>query len=665
MRFLIIFFLLINILFAKKDFYYSFINSSGSQISEKQKQEVRDGFEIIQNVKNLAKEGRIDDAYEQIKRLKDRNKLKILESDIIVTFSDISLKKVNKRFIMDAEQLLENAVNSSKINTYNLSQAYILLVELKLALNKITEAKYFANTIINSFSDNLTKTYGKIQLAKIYKHMKKYKNSIVILYDILTKTKDKLIATIVADELFDLYLLNNQRNKAKELISKVLKSNISYYANDSYLANKKIDRLIKADMPEYASEILEELLNQAKKDEDIESFKFKLANVYMLMYDKTNFYLEKAKELYKDIIGDYSTGPYFKKSKMYLDEILMRQGVIKPSVIAQKYSSSSSMEQKALMQELLNDKKAKKFEKIFEAKKVYMKISDTIAKRFDYKSMKALFDEINIEMIKDFINKDNCSDVHKALQNARDKTIIKLIKSQSLKYKFFECLIEVPYEKAYFKVKDFFNSSYDADIYLYLERMAYSLGLLDEALKFSTKVEMLGNKDVLAREFLEQYRILKAKKDALLLKKFFIYASRNKDYINKSMDNPLIIDFFYDYYFYLLNKGQKQEAFDILKKLYDKQMEVKANVYSPFVEMELANEAKNQKDDEKALKFFLEAVKNTRRMKADDKVKIYYDILKLYDKKKEEDKKEEYLLKCKEVKGTSKDNLYKKMCDEM
>ncbi len=665
MRFLIIFCLLINVLFAKKDFYYSFINSSGNQISQKKKQELRDGFEIIQNVKNLAKEGKIDEAFEDIKRLKDTNTSSVLNSDIIVTYCDLSLKKVHKRFIMDAEKLLEDALNSSQINSYNLVQAYMLLVEIKLGLNKTKEAKYFANTMIDSFDDELTKTYGKIELAKIYKHMKNYGKSIAILYGILTKTKDKLVATIVADELFDLYLLNNQKEKAQELISQVLKSNIDYYANDSYLANQKINRLIKANMPLYASEILKELLNRATKDEDIESFKFKLANVYMLMYDRTNFYLEKAKELYKDIINDYPKGAYFKKSKMYLDEILMRQGIIKPAVIAQKYESSEAMQQKALMQELINDKKDKKFEKLFRTKKVYMKISDTIAKRFGYKSMKTLFDEINIDMIKDFINQDRCSDMNKALQTSTEETLTKLINDEVLKYKFFECLIESPLQKAYLKVKTTFNSSHNADIYLYLERMAYALKLYDEALIFSTKVEMMGDENILAREFLEQYKILKAKKDTLLLKKFFIYATKNKKYMDENIDNPLIIDFFYDYYFYLLKKGEEKQAFDILQKLYKKQEDVKAHVYSPFVEIELANQAKTQKDTKTALKFLLEAIKNTRRMKADEQVKIYYDILKLYEKQKNEDKKLEYLLKCKEVKGVSKDNLYKKMCNEM
>ena len=57
-------------------------------------------------------------------------------------------------------------------------------------------------------------------------------------------------------------------------------------------------------------------------------------------------------------------------------------------------------------------------------------------------------------------------------------------------------------------------------------------------------------------------------------------------------------------------------------------------------------------------------MENTRKIKPDDEVKIYYDILNLYDALGKKAKRDEYLLKCKEVKDTT-ENLYKKMCDEM
>lgn len=66
-----------------------------------------------------------------------------------------------------------------------------------------------------------------------------------------------------------------------------------------------------------------------------------------------------------------------------------------------------------------------------------------------------------------------------------------------------------------------------------------------------------------------------------------------------------------------------------------------------------------------AFDYLLEALENTRKIKPNDEVKIYYDILNLYDAQGKKAKRDEYLLKCKEVKETATDNLYKKMCDEM
>ena len=91
------------------------------------------------------------------------------------------------------------------------------------------------------------------------------------------------------------------------------------------------------------------------------------------------FSKEKAKELYKEILDDYENGLYSKSSAMFLDEILMRQGSISPAVIAEKYKDSEEMQQKALMQELMIDKRDKKYENILKTQAIYKKISRTIS----------------------------------------------------------------------------------------------------------------------------------------------------------------------------------------------------------------------------------------------------------------------------------------------
>ena len=448
------------------------------------------------------------------------------------------------------------------------------------------------------------------------------------------------------------------------LITQVLKTNIDFYANDSYLANKKVNRLVKAGMPEHASEILKELLKRTTKEDVIEDFKFKLANIYMLMYDRTNYYLEKAKELYKDVINDNPQGIYTKDAKIYMDEILMRQGFLSPSVVSNKYQDNESMQQKALLQELMNDKNDKKYELVFKAEKVYNKISTDIVKRFGYQSISEIYDEINIDLIRDYLSKGKCVELNQVLQTSRNETLVKLVEDETIKYAFFECLVEYPFERAYNQMKDTFNKTRDGNIYLFLEKMAFNLGLIDEALDFSAKVEMVDDKKVLANEFLYRYQILKQKDNDIALEKFFSYTSMNLNFIKVNENNPLIIDFYHDYYFELLKKGDKTLSADILNRLYNKQKEVRAFVYSPFIEIELAKVFKESNNKQKAIDTFLEALKNSRRIKPNDEVEIYYNILNLYDSMGNKNKKDEYLLKCKEVKG-SVDSMYKKMCDEM
>ena len=181
---------------------------------------------------------------------------------------------------------------------------------------------------------------------------------------------------------------------------------------------------------------------------------------------------------------------------------------------------------------------------------------------------------------------------------------------------------------------------------------------------FSAKVEMVNDDKVLAKEFLYRYQILKSIGNDIDMEKFFSYTQLNTDFIKLNEANPIIIDFYNDYYFFLLKNKNKKLANEILKKLYDKQKDLKAFIYSPFVELELSKLAKDDGNDQKSIDYLLESLSNPRKIKANDEVKIYYDILNLYDKLGNKNKKDEYLLKCKEVKD-SVDSLYKKMCDEM
>lgn len=322
------------------------------------------------------------------------------------------------------------------------------------------------------------------------------------------------------------------------------------------------------------------------------------------------------------------------------------------------------MKQKAMFQEVLNLKKEKKYDFILKSKKVYSKISDTIAKRFAYESVSSLFDEVNILLIKDYLKKDQCFLMNKALKTSRKETLELLIQDEEDKYKFFECLIEVPYERGYELLKETFNSSRDGLLYLYLERMALALDLVDEALDFSAKVEMVNDKDILEKEFLHRFLVFSAKQDSVAMEKFFYYASRNKEFIEKNSNNPIIIDFYYQYYLYLLGKEKNEEAKEILFKLDKKQDELKAYVYSPFIELELSKLEKDKNNFEGATEYLLNSIKKARSIKPNDLVKVYYELIKLYDMQNLITLKDEYINKCKSVEE-AQDSLYKQMCDKM
>jgi hypothetical protein len=650
---------------AKQDFYYSFIDSNSKQISQDDKNMIVDGFTTIEMIQKISKEGKIDEAYERLKSFKQRTNSELLRSDIILLESELLLKKNLKRLILEGEQLLESAINSSYINEDDLPKAYMILIELKLALNKTDDARYFIDTITHNFNTEILKAYGGIYMAKLHIHQSEYKKAIKVLYEILIKTTNIDVATVVADELFDVYLLDNQRDEAYKLAQQVIERNIDYYANDSYLAMLKVNKLVKNDMPELAASILEELLKTTKNGEAIEEFKFQLAEAYMEMYNGKMDVLYKAKELYQDVLNDFPKGENAKISKMIIDEILMREGKIEPAVVNSKYSDSPSMQQKVLLQEILNHIKKEEYDYILKSERVYKKISDTIFKRFGYENLDTLLDEVRLLIIKQYLVNSKCNELDKALAKSRKEALAKVIEDSYLQYAYFECLLEYPKEEGYALTKEALFNSRDARTYLYLEKLAYKLNKYDEALDFSQKVVMLKDTKILEEEFLVRFQIINSMKNELAMKKYYNYVNANQALISANEKNPIIIDFYYQYYFYLLKENKIEEAKSVLNKLYEKQKEYQAYIYSPAVEMELAKWAKNDKEYEQAINYFNESIKNTRKIRNNELAEVFYEMIKLYELTNNKALYDETLGKCKALDSSSTTSLYKKMCDEL
>jgi predicted negative regulator of RcsB-dependent stress response len=656
--------MIVLFLYADKDFKYSYIDIEGNQISYTQRKQIMDGYDSLNSISNMVKEGDVDRAYDQILAMESSNKIDILKSPIIILKSEIMLKKDARRFAIEGAISLEKAINSSLVHEDDLPQAYMLLIDLLLKINKIDEAQYFADMLTKSFDDPLVNAYGKIYQSKIYTYKKDFDKSTRMLYEILTKTKNIEVATIVAHELFDVFLLNNQADKAYELIKQVVDNNIEYYVNNSFEALKKVKKLQENGMPEFAAKILETILSKTNNPFLIEEFKYRLAVSYMDMYTVGSDYLPKARVLFEEVYNDFRDGKYAKESKMYIDEILMRERRIEPMVLAERYSDSFSMEQKVLLQELLNLAEVKDYENILRAKKVYDKIPATITKRFGYENIDSLFDNITAQMIKDYLEKDLCKEMSSVINHTRAQTFQIIIENEQIAGKLFRCMIDYPNEQAFFIAKESFNNSRNGDIYLALERVAMNLELLDEAYNMSLKVEMLNDKEILKKEFLYKFLILSQKGDKYLLERFFQNTLNNPDLIQSNIENPLIIDFYYRYYFYLLDKELKKEAYEILTKFYNKQVEFKARVYSPFVEMELAKYESEKKNYQKALEFLDEGFLKSRYIRKDMLVQLYYEKAKIYKATEEKKSMDEFVKKCVEVEGLQ-DNLYQQMCKRL
>ena len=664
MRFLTIFILLISLLNAKdRDFYYSFIDSNGKQIPTKTKETIINTLNQLDEVKAIALDGKLHEAFEKLKIIKDNNKVSLLNADILILYSELVIKTNSKQHINSTSNELEVAINSSLIDQEDLLKAYLILIDLKLNINKVEDARYYAQTVVDIFDDEEAKAKGKISLAKIFKYQKDYKKASKVIFEVLSDTKDKNIASIAANELFDIYLLEGRKEEASELMRQLLATNPSFYSSDYIVANQRVDLLLKLDMTNFAIDILKNLIITSKKDDILEQTKYKLANLYMKLYDKTDTYLKLAKILYKDIIDNYPKSVNFDNSSMFYDEIKMRQKAILPNEVADKYPDNEAMQNKALLQELINNNFNKKYEDVIKMKKIYQDIPKDVLKRFGYENIDELLDISHLGLIKEYLKEKDCIKLSVILKDLKTDMFKDVIDDDSLKDEFINCIREVPSIENYKQFKNIFKDTKDLDVYLILEAMALDVEEIDDALFYSSKIEKSKDKEMLKEEFLYKYQILKIDNNTGKLDRFFKNSLENNDLIEANIEKPIIIDFYYDLYLYLIKEGKEEEAFKILNSLNNKQNEFKAFVYSPFVESELSRLLKKQNNFQDAVNYLVLALEHAKNIKPDVEVKLYYDILTLYDNLGQKEQKEIYLQKCKNVK--IEENFYKNMCNGM
>jgi predicted negative regulator of RcsB-dependent stress response len=672
MKYFLVFLVFCSFLYGKKDFYYNFVNPDLSQITQSEKRKIVGASDKLKEIRRYIKEGQLDTALKHVITFENSNDVALLDSAAVLLHSEILYKMNTTPRAIDANKLLEKAINTSVIDQEDLLEAYRLLVLIKIKINKMDEASYYANEIGESFDDPLSKVYGKVALSQIYVKTRDYNKAIKILRQELINTTSLEVATIIADELYDAYILNKEDQKAYELVEKVLNRNIDYYANDSYKALNKVDKLVDAGMPEFAIDILNKLIENSRESKSIDNFRFKLANTYMEIAGFDKKYLAKAKAIYEELIQLKYSNPFKKKAKMYLDEIIMREGKFDPAMMASKYNDSETMQFKAMMQELINSMEDEKYEQILRMKKIYYGIPELIVKRYGYESMDQIYNMVNSRMVQYYLNTNQCKQLNMVIKDISDDALLLLLKDQKSIDELFDCMLELPDERTYRTIKNVYAQVKDAKVNFYLERVAIALKKYDEAFTYSQKLDMFSEPKILSKEFLYRYLIYRNQKNSQALQRFFAYARSNPEFIIDNENNPKIIDFYHSFYLYLLKEQEEQEATDILKKLYTIQNRMKARVYSPFVEIELARYAKLDDDYDQALEYLQHGLHIKRQkdgrsvdryISDDEKARIYYEIAKIYEYQKRENRYKDAVRRCNRLKNT--DSYYKKMCEKM
>ncbi|MBD3841349.1 MAG: class 1 isoprenoid biosynthesis enzyme [Campylobacterales bacterium] len=661
-----------TIVLAKTDFYYGFVNPDLSQVSPSQTKEIYEGNNLLKTIKDYAKDGQYDIALNHMQLFNNTNKVDILKSEATLLHAQILYESGNKTNAVLADQILEKAIHDSVVNQDDLLEAYKLMVLLKIRINKAKEAEFYANAIEHTFDDPKDKVFGQIALAQIHVKRREFRKAIKILEQELIKTNNLDVATIIADDLYDAYLLNKEDEKAHDLIIKVLEKNLNYYAKDSFKALTKVNKLLAANMPKEAIKILKELLKNTIDKESVDRYNFLLASIFMDLSGYEPKYLIMAKNLYEDLIKQKYDNPFFEQSKMYLDEIIMRQGKFDPQMVASKYSESDSMQYKAMMQELINSIADQKYEQTLRMKKVYSNIPKEILHRFGYESIDSIYENVHTMMLGYYLKTNQCQELTNVIKDVDHNSLQKLVENENDTKSLFNCMIEYPTSQNYSIAREVYKNVKNPLVQLYLEKIAIIVEKFDDALEYSQKIDLVNDGDILSQEFLYRFLIYGAQNGGYSMEKFFNYAKKNQEFITNNENNPMIIDFYYQYYLYLLKNKDDNEAINVLYKLYNKQKQMDARVYSPFVEIELAKYAKLDDNYEKSLEYLEDGLnlsrsvdgrKIERKIKKEDLAQIYYEMAKIYEYFKKENKYKTMVKKCQNLKDV--DSYYKKMCDKM
>ncbi|MEA3383699.1 MAG: hypothetical protein U9Q20_03360, partial [Campylobacterota bacterium] len=305
-------------------------------------------------------------------------------------------------------------------------------------------------------------------------------------------------------------------------------------------------------------------------------------------------------------------------------------------------------------------------------KKVYSGIYKEILNRYGYESIDQIYTIVNFKMLQYYLRNEQCEQLNTVIKELTDETLLSIIEDDNATDNLFNCMQELPENRVYLIAKNVYSQSLNPRVNFYLEKVAILLNKYDDAYLFSQKLDMINDGDTLSNEIMYRFLIYGNKNNSTSMEKFFSYARKNKEFISNNENNPLIIDFYYQFYLYLLKQNEEVEAIIVLNKLYEKQKEMNARVYSPFVELELAKYAKLDDNYEKSLEYLqfglnIKRMKDgksiDRKIKKEDLAQIYYEISQIYEYQGKVNKYKNIIKRCKNLKDV--DSYYKKMCDKL
>jgi predicted negative regulator of RcsB-dependent stress response len=610
-------------LYSSDEYFYDYIDNTGLQLSVSQKQQFFQDYERLNIINDFISTGDYKAALKEAQSLRIETSNLLIKSKAILLEHKAIYKNHSIKDMLKNIKILKKDIDSSNIVEADLHEAYLLYIDYLIKLKKLRPAKEYAKKIIETYPFGLYKDYGFIYLAKIHINEGKINQAQHILNKVLRDTNNVKIASIAASIQFDIFIKQNKYKKAKSMIKNVVKYNLDFFVNNPNLATQKIYTLMKNGMYSVAIDICKVLLKHNQNDKMVPAYLYSLATSELLSQN-----LKDAKENFIKIIHTFSNSKYAPKAKISLDEILLREGKLKPESLITRYKDSASMRQKILLQELLNLKKEQKYELILRQISIYKKISKSIVNRFGYKNLDQILNNIKQNLALTYLENKQCIKLTEFL--TEDQSIFEqLIQKNNLEEKFLDCFTVAKYNIGFDYLYDKYKNSNNQKLLYKLEQSAMILENYLLALKISFKLEKIAKQDFLQKEIIDRFIIINNIKTLKAKNDFFNYINSNTWLLEKTKD-PIIIDILYQYYLFL-EKKSSNDSYDILVRLYNLQKELNIYVYSPFVDIELATveyEAKNYNRS----KEILEDVELKNTTKAKKVHRFHYLKAKIYDK---------------------------------